>query len=198
MSSNMQQQAQYRVSMHKVYSESEAIDDIETSLREMGAVNAGEPLPLSPCLKKKGSKDPKDIVVWNEIFAERKDILVNCDEYGNEDPATWQGRGPTGYRNENNTYEVPVQRPEQVVQPPYAPQYPESMKPYLASYEGGPVPGASPQLNKITTEYGVADKEFAVSHVQQYDASPSLPLDLTKFDTIEDLLEVVENSIVKR
>jgi hypothetical protein len=48
-------------------------------------------LSLSPCLK---VKDSGVVHIWNESLAQHSDLCVNCDEFGNEDPATWRGRGP--------------------------------------------------------------------------------------------------------
>jgi hypothetical protein len=38
----------------------------------------------------------KRILPWIPALADHAEEFVCCDEYGNEDPATWQGRGPDG------------------------------------------------------------------------------------------------------
>lgn len=55
------------------------------------AANQRPPLPWSPCLK---SKKSGAIFPWMPSMAERYDLMVNCDEEGNEDPALWQHRVP--------------------------------------------------------------------------------------------------------
>jgi hypothetical protein len=54
---------------------------------------AAAPLPLSPCVK---CMQNGRIFDWAPIFANRPDRFVNCDEKGDEDPASWMGRGPEG------------------------------------------------------------------------------------------------------
>lgn len=59
-------------------------------LRNMGAANwVNPPLPPSPCLRVKATGE---IIEWSPSFAERSDLCENCDEHGNTDPSTWQGR----------------------------------------------------------------------------------------------------------
>lgn len=70
----------------------ETVDDRTNKLKAMGALNAQRPpLPVSPCVK---IIDTGEVLVWKQQLADRWDLCVNCDEYGNEDPAAWQGRGP--------------------------------------------------------------------------------------------------------
>lgn len=61
-------------------------------LLRMGAVNVMQPpLPLSPCVRIIATGE---VLEWAEFFAMRPDLCENCNEYGDTDPSTWQGRGP--------------------------------------------------------------------------------------------------------
>lgn len=61
-------------------------------LLRMGAVNVMQPpLPLSPCVRIIATGE---VLEWTEFFAMRPDLCENCNEYGDTDPSTWQGRGP--------------------------------------------------------------------------------------------------------
>lgn len=55
-------------------------------MRAMGAQNVEPPLPRSAFLKniKTGL-----ILPWSEGLAEQRDLMVNCDAYGNTDPSAW-------------------------------------------------------------------------------------------------------------
>lgn len=55
-------------------------------LKSLGAKNADPPLVRSSHLKniKTGL-----ILPWNEMLAEQRDVMVNCDAYGNTDPSAW-------------------------------------------------------------------------------------------------------------
>lgn len=63
-------------------------------LRKLGVLNTDPALPVSPCVK---AKPNGRIFPWDPVFAKRPEVFVNCDEFGNTDPAAWQGRGPTGW-----------------------------------------------------------------------------------------------------
>lgn len=56
-------------------------------MRKMGATNAAPPLAPSTHLK---NKVTGIIFPWTAALAEQRDILVNCDEFGNTDPAAWK------------------------------------------------------------------------------------------------------------
>lgn len=61
--------------------------DMAQALTNAGAVNAQPPLPHSSHLKniKTGIVFP-----YMERMAQMRDCMVNCDQYGNTDPAAWQ------------------------------------------------------------------------------------------------------------
>lgn len=63
-----------------------AINAVE-EMRKLGAKNVAPPLAPSTHLKniKTGLIFP-----WTAALAEQRDILVNCDENGNTDPAVWR------------------------------------------------------------------------------------------------------------
>jgi hypothetical protein len=75
------------------------------SLRSMGAINIEPPLPMSPRLK---SKITGVLYMWCESMAIRTELFVNCDEYGNEDPATWMNRMPEHYNSEPPVAPKPI------------------------------------------------------------------------------------------
>lgn len=56
-------------------------------MRKLGAMNAAPPLAPSTHLK---NRITGVILPWTPGLAEMRDILVNCDEYGNTDPAAWK------------------------------------------------------------------------------------------------------------
>lgn len=56
-------------------------------MRKLGAKNAVP--PLAPSTHLKNTKTGL-IFPWSAALAEQRDILVNCDEYGNTDPAVWK------------------------------------------------------------------------------------------------------------
>lgn len=55
-------------------------------MKSMGAKNVDPPLVHSSHVKnvKTGL-----VLPWNEMLAEQRDIMVNCDAYGNTDPSAW-------------------------------------------------------------------------------------------------------------
>lgn len=57
-------------------------------MRELGAKNAAPPLAPSTHLK---NRVTGIIFPWTPALAEQRDILVNCDEFGNTDPSAWRG-----------------------------------------------------------------------------------------------------------
>lgn len=63
--------------------------------RGMTGVLGVTTLPMSPCVRVIGV-EPPEIHIWSEFFADRPDLVMNCDENGNTDPETWWGRGPEG------------------------------------------------------------------------------------------------------
>lgn len=56
-------------------------------MRNLGAKNAEPPLAPSSHLK---NVKTGVIFPWSAALAEQRDILVNCDENGNTDPAVWK------------------------------------------------------------------------------------------------------------
>lgn len=58
------------------------------AMRQMGATNVDPPLARSAYLK---NTRTGLVLPWTPGLAEQRDIMVNCDEYGNTDPATWGG-----------------------------------------------------------------------------------------------------------
>jgi hypothetical protein len=67
------------------------------SLRSQNIVNVHPPLPASPRLK---SRRNGMVCVWSEAMARRPEEYMNCDEQGNTDPRSWQGRFPEFYNPE--------------------------------------------------------------------------------------------------
>jgi hypothetical protein len=63
-------------------------------LRSMNAVNVMPALPPSPRVR---SRKNGQVFIWSEAFARRPELFRNCDEHGNTDPSTWQGRFPDHY-----------------------------------------------------------------------------------------------------
>lgn len=57
------------------------------ALQNAGAINADAPLPRSSHLKniKTGIVFP-----YMERMAQMRDVMVNCDQFGNTDPAAWE------------------------------------------------------------------------------------------------------------
>jgi len=110
-------------------------------LQEMGAANAVPPLPVSPCVKVKSTGE---IHEWSEDFANRPDLCVNCDESGNEDPAVWQNRLPSGYGKDPYEAQVaymeskPMTTPRNAVPQSVGEEVPNTVAPVgLASQELG-------------------------------------------------------------
>lgn len=62
-------------------------DNAVEEMRKLGAKNAVPPLAPSTHLK---NIHTGIIFPWSAALAEQRDILVNCDENGNTDPAVWQ------------------------------------------------------------------------------------------------------------
>jgi hypothetical protein len=62
-------------------------------LRRSKIKNMNKPLPMSPRVKCLANGK---IFTWQDMFARRADLFVCCDEFGNENPAAWYGRGPDG------------------------------------------------------------------------------------------------------
>lgn len=56
------------------------------SMRAMGATNVDPPLARSAYLK---NTKTGLVLPWTPGLAEQRDIMVNCDAYGNTDPSTW-------------------------------------------------------------------------------------------------------------
>lgn len=56
-------------------------------MSKLGAVNAAPPLAPSTHLI---NKNTGVIFPWSPALAEQRDVLLNCDENGNTDPAAWQ------------------------------------------------------------------------------------------------------------
>jgi hypothetical protein len=63
-------------------------------LQQRGVRNVLPILPLSPKVKCLATGM---LYIWHQMWARRPELFVNCDEYGNEDPAAWMGRGPDGF-----------------------------------------------------------------------------------------------------
>lgn len=65
------------------------------AMRAMGATNVDPPLPRSAYLK---NTKTGLVLPWSLALAEQRDIMVNCDMYGNTDPAAWsQTVNPVAY-----------------------------------------------------------------------------------------------------
>lgn len=61
-------------------------DDMMGALESTGAMNSVPPLAHSSHLK---NKKTGLVLPWNELAAEQRDIMVNCDAHGNTDPEAW-------------------------------------------------------------------------------------------------------------
>lgn len=61
-------------------------DNRIAAMRAMGATNVEPPLVRSPYLK---NTKTGLILPWSAGLAEQRDIMVNCDAYGNTDPSYW-------------------------------------------------------------------------------------------------------------
>jgi hypothetical protein len=71
---------------------SEATAALERDL--VGQLDTRGPLPPSPKLK---CRRTGRLYIWEAGLASLgEDAFINCDEHGNEDPATWRGRFPKG------------------------------------------------------------------------------------------------------
>lgn len=55
-------------------------------MRQMGAKNVDPPLPRSQFLK---NTKTGLVLPWSVGLAEQRDIMVNCDAYGNTEPTAW-------------------------------------------------------------------------------------------------------------
>lgn len=72
-------------------------------MKSMGAKNVDPPLVRSSHVKnvKTGL-----VLPWNEMLAEQRDILVNCDAYGNTDPSAWLPTVEIGEISEDERMEL--------------------------------------------------------------------------------------------
>lgn len=61
-------------------------DNRVEAMRAMGAKNVDPPLARSPFLK---NINTGLVLPWSDGLAEQRDIMVNCDAFGNTDPAYW-------------------------------------------------------------------------------------------------------------
>lgn len=81
----------------------------ETQKASLQAVDAANwrqpPLPPSPCIKVKATGE---IHEWAPFFASRPDLCENCDEYGNTNPAAWQGRRSPHYEDNIHKQGMPM------------------------------------------------------------------------------------------
>ena len=101
---------------YRIVSEDERIAE----LRDIGALNwEQEPLDISPCVK---IKKTGEVLIWNQSFAMRPDLCVNCDEYGNTDPSSWRGRHPRGVNEKGEQLDVYTAQLEAKRRPPEAPK----------------------------------------------------------------------------
>lgn len=65
------------------------------AMRAMGARNVDPPLARSAYLK---NAKTGLVLPWSLGLAEQRDIMVNCDEYGNTDPSAWMATvNPVAY-----------------------------------------------------------------------------------------------------
>lgn len=72
-------------------------------MKSMGAKNVDPPLVRSSHVKnvKTGL-----VLPWNEMLAEQRDIMVNCDANGNTDPAAWLPTVEVGEISEDERMEL--------------------------------------------------------------------------------------------
>jgi hypothetical protein len=105
--------------------------------RARGIVNvtAGH-LAVSPCVR---SRANGRVFAWHPHFAARPEAFYNCDENGNPDPRTWQGRGPIGLAAAAPPGPKPVLEP--VASVPYANDVLGGVE--AAARPAPPMPGAA-------------------------------------------------------
>lgn len=111
---------------------------IET-LQRLGVVSAFDPLPHSAFLR---NKKTGVVLPYSERLAQMRDIMENCDRFGNTDPAMWM---PTVVKDEGidpdlhaellhsaitNINQAKNQTPEMKVNDPAERQMPYGAKPF--------------------------------------------------------------------
>lgn len=135
----------------------------ENALYEMlvasGAKNLVPPLPRSSYVKIIDGLSTGEVHCWTEYFASRPDLCVNCDEYGDTDPAKW--RMPMA---ESVTMSVP-----KVLDPP------PGMAFYFGDVDTGVVPGAVPQVQNAPQLLGI-DPGFTQDYTDHTVTKAALPL----------------------
>lgn len=119
-------------------------------------------LALSPCVR---HRQTGEIHVYGDFFAAFPDVWENCDENGNTDPYTWQGRGPLGSRLPN-------------IAPPFIVGQPATPR------------NTSPSMPEIANKFYMP-AEYAIDYT---DPTMKEPENLQKFKDfkIEDLISVIE------
>lgn len=86
--------------------ETTSYSDEVAAMRAIDAANWRQPpLPPSPCIRVKATGE---IHEWAPFFANRPDMCENCDEYGNTDPAAWQGRKSPHFEDNVNKRGMPM------------------------------------------------------------------------------------------
>lgn len=111
---------------------------VET-LQKLGVVSAFEPLPHSAFLR---NKKTGVVLPYSERLAQMRDIMENCDRFGNTDPAMWM---PTVVKDEGmdpdlhaellhsaiaNINQAKNQTPEMKINDPAERQMPYNAKPF--------------------------------------------------------------------
>lgn len=120
------------------------VENRVAAMRAMGATNADPPLVRSPFLK---NVKTGVILPWSPGLAEQRDIMVNCDAFGNTDPSYWMTTvNPEAYSDEEQAtlmqsamsaiqgyrqHELPISQPE-MNQPVVFPNDAKSMDEYFA------------------------------------------------------------------
>lgn len=142
-------------------------DERTAYLASLGVANVAPPLPPSPCVK---HIITGEIHQWSEAFAARPDILQNCDEQGNTDPAAWQNKQPVTKAAEPAIKAVRKK-------PIAAPEVPgaENLMFSIDEFVSGPFPGANPMVATAPTMLGVP-VEIAKDYTDPGSTRAALPL----------------------
>jgi len=135
-------------------------ESLTNTLRAMGAKNTDPPRPPAPYLKEIKSGI---IHVWNVGMANRPDLVVCCDENGNEDPASWMGQRPVGMRADG-TMPTLAEIPAEILQ----------MKKKRAEMSLSQQPPSQIDFDRAVTEFGLPEVKTYTSDTA---SQPEIVLD---------------------
>jgi len=151
-------------------------NNLSSVLKEIGAKNTFPHLPPAPYLKeiKTGV-----IHVWNAGMAKRPDLVVCCDESGNEDPVSWVGGRPIGMRDDG-TMPKPDEMPV------------EAMLLSRKKVADSPLSPVQPHINfdRAATEFGVTKE--AKMYAEPVETNSALPFSGMTNSTMEDRIKEIQ------